>query len=129
MQILHFGFLTTDIDKSLAAFSALGYKETKRIKDHDRKIDIAFIRAASGEIIELVQPLSTDSVVSNITKHYKNDIYHICYATDNMDEDLKKLADNGFLIIDAPKPAVAFNEKKAAFLYSKFAGMLELVEK
>ncbi|MBA7536952.1 hypothetical protein ES705_29218 [subsurface metagenome] len=128
MKIHHFGFLTENLQKSIIDFRKLGYTEIKRSSDNNREIEIAFIESVSGEILELIMPISSTSVVSKIIKNFKNNIYHICYLTSNINNSIKRLEQNGFFLIDKPKPAILFDNRNIAFMYSKYAGMVELLE-
>lgn len=128
MKIHHFGFLTEDLQKSISDFKKLGYIEEARSNDNDRGVEIVFIKSQSGEMLELITPISTASVVSKIIKNLNNNIYHICYLTSNINNSIKMLEQKGFLLIDAPKPAVLFDKRRVAFMYSKYAGMVELLE-
>ncbi len=128
MKVHHYGFLTENIEKSIAAFSSLGYEKKSRTVDESRGIDIAFIEAKQGETIELIMPIHDQSVVSKLMGKLKYNIYHTCYAVNDIDESIVELRKNGFLMIDAAKPAVALEGRRVAFLYSKYAGMIELLE-
>lgn len=128
MKVHHFGFLTDNIQKSVESFSALGFTERSRTLDESRGIEIAFIQSQSGEQIELIMPINDHSVVSKLMGKLKHTIYHTCYETESLDNTIADLRKKGFLLIDPAKPAVAIDGKRVAFLYSKHAGMIELVE-
>jgi methylmalonyl-CoA/ethylmalonyl-CoA epimerase len=127
MKIHHFGFLSEDIDKTVQEFINLGYKENHRVFDSERQVSIVFVESESGELIEIIEGNNENSVVKNLNK-FKNNIYHICYQTENIEKEAKKLTEKGFILIDSPKPADAFDEKMVAFLYSKYVGLIELKE-
>ena len=62
-------------------FEARGYStEQDIIYDDIRKVNICFL-VKDGYRVELVSPVSEDSVVSGLIKKYKNSPYHICYET------------------------------------------------
>lgn len=128
MKVSHWGFIIDSIDKSIKQFNALGWTLVQREIDELRKVELAFLINNEGLQIELVMPLNENSVVYSYLKKQRNSFYHICYTTENLDNTINELSLSGFLLIDAPKPAVAFNNKRVAFLYSKFAGMIELLE-
>ena len=129
MKIHHFAFLTKDIEKSINDFCRLGFERSSSlISDDLRGIDIVFLKAGSGEVIELVCPNREGSAVNEIIKKQQNSLYHICYKTEDIEVTISELVENGFVLIDAPKPAVAFNGAKVAFLISRYSGIAELVE-
>lgn len=129
MKIHHFGYLTTSIENSLKEFSQLGYiKEDKLYLDKIRGIKIQFIRSASGELIELIESASDESVVSGLLSNSTNKIYHICYFTSDIEKSIKNLKEMGFILISPPMPAIALNNSNVAFLFSRYAGIIELYE-
>lgn len=128
MEVNHWGFIIDSIDKSIGQFNALGWILIQRQIDEFRNVELAFLKNNEGLQIELVMPLNENSVAYNILKKQKNSFYHICYKSVNIEKDIEQLTKSGFILVDAPKSAVAFNNKRVAFLYSKFAGMVELLE-
>ena len=129
MIVHHYGFLTKSIDKSLNYFEQLGYKKISDIiNDNDRGVDLLFIESENGQLIELVSPNVEDSVVSKIIKTNINSVYHICYITKSIESCINTLINKSFILVDTPKPAIAFNGKKVAFLMSKYTGIIELLE-
>ncbi len=77
--------------------------------------------------MELVSPVSEDSVVSGLMKKYKNAPYHICYEADDPEAAYVQLTANGFAAIDTPTPAPALGGCKVVFLTSPVIGMIELI--
>lgn len=129
MKINHFGFLTKNIEKSLKQFQALNYQRySELINDEERGIYILFIKSLSGEVIELISPSCSNSIVSSIINKQNNLIYHTCYETEDIDKKIKELINNGFILIESPKPAIAFDGRLVAFMLSKNTGMIELLE-
>lgn len=127
LKIHHIGYLVKKLDQAKQTFEALGYRiEQDTVYDDIRKVNICFL-VKDGYRIELVSPVSPDSVVAGLIKKYKNAPYHICYETDSYEEDLSKLTADGFLAIDTPTPAPAMNGRRVTFLTSAVAGMIELI--
>ena len=129
MKVHHFGHLTSSIKKSIKEFSLLGYAKVGKIYfDDARGINIQFIRSASGELIELIEPASEMSIVKSLVPASKNKIYHVCYYTADIEQEVARLQEQGFVLISPPQPAVALNNNRVAFLLSRYAGMIELYE-
>ena len=128
MKIHHVGYLVKKIDKAIKAFEGLGYVLTQDvIHDDYRQADICFLEK-DGYKIELVSPISKNSVVSNLIKKLGNTPYHICYETENIDAQVKLLLENHYVMCNEKHEAVAINGKNVCFLISPFLGMIELVE-
>ena len=81
-----------------------------------------------GIRLELIEPMGEKSPVNDLIKKNGNILYHICYETIKFEDDIQNLVDNGFILIEKPKKAVALDRNKVAFLYKKSVGIVEVVE-
>ena len=128
LKIHHIGYLVKKIDAAILCFKNLGYQIMQdTVYDDIRKVNICFLQK-DNYCIELVSPTSDDSVVSGLLKKYKNCPYHICYETDNFEEDYQTLLSSGFISIDTPAPAPALQNKEVVFLTNASMGMIELIK-
>lgn len=128
MRIHHIGYLVKNIDEAKTVFLGLGYTERQGVTyDKHRDIFILFMEK-DGYIIELVSPGSTESVVSNLIKKYKNSPYHICYYSDDFEQDVHNLEASGFMMFDQPAPAPAINNCQVCFLISPQIGLVEILK-
>lgn len=127
LKIHHIGYLVKKIEKAKKTFEVLGYHiEQDTVYDEIRKVDICFL-IKDGYRVELVSPVSADSVVSGLLKKYKNTPYHICYEAEDPEEACQELTSNGFIAIDTPTPAPALGGRRVVFLTSPVIGMVELI--
>lgn len=127
LKIHHIGYLVKKIEKARRTFEALGYHtEQDTVYDDIRKVDICFLMK-DGYRIELVSPVSEDSVVAGLLKKYKNCPYHICYETADYEAACAELTANGFLAIDTPTPAPALGGREVTFFSSALIGMVEIL--
>ncbi len=128
LTVHHIGYLVKKIEKAVQAFQLLGYEtEQDIVYDDIRKVNICFL-TKDGCRVELVSPVSEDSVVSGLMKKYKNCPYHICYETADFDADYAALTANGFIAIDTPTPAPALDGREVVFLNSAAIGIIELLK-
>ena len=129
LKVHHIGYLVKKMDAAIQSFENLGYQTIQgTVYDDIRKVNICFLDK-DGYQIELVSPVSEDSVVSGLMKKYKNSPYHICYETENFDRDYQTLTENGFISIDTPTPAPALQNREVVFLTHASMGMIELLMK
>lgn len=129
LKVHHIGYLVKKIDAAIQSFENLGYQTIQSaVYDDIRKVNICFLEK-DGYQIELVSPVSEDSVVSGLMKKYKNSPYHICYETENFESDYQTLTENGFVSIDTPTPAPALQNREVVFLMNASMGMIELLRK
>lgn len=127
MKINHIGYLVKNFIEAKTEFELLGYKASKDTHDTLRLIDICFMER-DGHVIELVSPYDEKSVVSGMMKKYKNAPYHICYETEDFDNDVNRLIEHGYMKVDEPLPAPAFGDKRVIFLINHYIGIIELLD-
>ncbi|MBA0195221.1 VOC family protein [Pectobacterium brasiliense] len=129
MKLHHFGFLSLSLKDTVNDFILLGHKVISDvIRDSERGVDIVFLTSETNEMIEIVSPYIENSVVRGLVRKNKNNIYHIAYLVSGIEDNILSLQSKGFVLIDSPKPAIAFNGKNVAFLISSYVGMIELIE-
>lgn len=127
MKVDHIGYAVKNIDKAKNSMEALGYKFESTIEDHDRNIFIAFGKL-DGYRVELVAPVSEGSPVDMHLSKIGPTPYHICYRSDDIEEDIEKLKASRFKVSIPLAPAIAFENKRVVFLYSLSVGLIEIVE-
>ena len=83
----------------------------------------------SGTKIELIHPLSEDSPVQKFLEKRGEGLHHICFQTDNIIEDMKKLTDKGYRFL-SDEPQDGAHGSKVAFIHPKSAGgvLIELAQ-
>jgi methylmalonyl-CoA/ethylmalonyl-CoA epimerase len=54
--------------------------------------------------------------------------YHLCFETSDMEGALAHATKNGCMIVSAPVPAVAFQGRRIAWIYTSSRQLFELVE-
>lgn len=129
MRIHHIGYLVKNIQQAEIQFRKLGYsKSSNLVYDSIRDINILFM-TKDDYTVELVSPASKKSIVSGILKRIKNSPYHICYESDDFEQELLELSKNGYVQIDQPCPAPAIDGRRVVFLVNSAVGMIELLEK
>ena len=138
MVIDHIGYLCADIRKSISSFETLGYRPCSKIfrddvvnsetaRGYARNVDICFLENEAYRI-ELVSPIDETSDVYQTLKRQGEGPYHICYRTDDLEQEIQTLKMDGYMLMKRPAMAIAFGEAKVAFLFKRAVGMIELVE-
>ena len=128
MQINHIGYLVKNIRKARDSFAVLGFSVTQDVVyDPYREVDILFMEK-DGYTVELVSPKSNTSVVSKLIRTYKNAPYHLCYSSDDFEQDISDLCMSGFVQIDEPTPAPALEGRRVCFFMGAQVGLIELME-
>ena len=97
-------------------------------EDLIQKVRIAFIKQPNQDLkFELIQPLTEDSPVMNALRK-GGGLNHVCYEVSDIEHTIRLFRNNGSKLISGPSSAVAFGNKKIAFLYTKHREVIELVE-
>ena len=128
LNIHHIGYLVKKMESAILAFANLGYQmKQDTVYDDIRKVDICFLEK-DGYCVELVSPVSEDSIVAGLLKKFKNCPYHICYETADFESDFEELRSQGFMPIDTLTPAPALSGKEVVFMTHAALGMIELIK-
>lgn len=98
--------------------------------DPIQRVSVCFLkREQTGDItLELVAPLGEESPVHRTLAKGGNSAYHTCYEVDDLDAALHHLTGHGCLTVSKPVPAVAFANRRIAWLYTPTRQLIELVE-
>lgn len=124
----HIGIATNDIKKTASLYDHFGYIKTIPIIDPIQKVRICFLRKETAPLIELVEPLGTESPVSKIIEKSGVTPYHTCYEVKDIELYIQMLKQHKFVPLFKPVPAIAFNNRLICFLYNKEFGLLELLQ-
>jgi len=131
MKIHHIGYLVDNIKKAAHEFEMIGYTQKGEVsEDESRQVYIQFLENG-GYLVELIQPIDESSPVYGLRKRFRNAPYHICYETDDLQQQIDTCCSGGgYIMLQPPKPAPAITGcPNVAFLTSTNIGMIELVER
>jgi len=82
-----------------------------------------------GTKIELIHPMNGQGPVAAYLEKRGGGLHHLCFETDNIDEDMLKLQEKGYRFLsDAPKPGA--HGTRVVFIHPKSCGgvLIELAE-
>lgn len=128
IRVHHVGYLVKNPDRARAHFAVLGFAaQSGPVQDTLRGVDILFLEK-DGHLVELVTPISAESVVSNLMRARKNSPYHLCCCSDDFENDMRKLEQSGFTRVDEPLVAPAIQNRRVCFFVSAQIGLVELLE-
>lgn len=128
----HLGVAVKSIPKAIPVYQDLfGYELVSGpFDDPIQRVSVCFLgRQAAGEIvIELVAPLGDDTPINRILAKGGGP-YHTCYEVDGIDGKLSELSSKKCIIVSQPVPAVAFNGRRIAWLFTPTQQLVELLER
>jgi len=131
MEFDHVGIAVKNIEEYFQSLlhSVLGMNELSEIViDQIQNCKIAFATSSNGVRLELIEPLNEESPVNKILQKKKGGIYHMCFVTNNFDEDVKHCLANKFIALSKPQPAIAFDNRRVIFFSTPTFEIIELVE-
>lgn len=126
----HIGVAVADIDAALAQYTqTLGYRlQRGPYDDPAQQATVAFLVNGEGETpLELVAPLDERSQVHRVLKR-GGGLYHLCYEVPDIGAAIDHLKQSRCLLISGPTPAVAYDNRPIAWLYTPNRQLTELVE-
>ena len=124
----HIGIACRDIDKTREFYISMGYTPADVTDDPLQHVKVCFLDKEGAPRIELLAPLDEQSPVLRTLDSSGVSPYHICYTVNDLDEAIKALRQQRFLLVSGPVPACAMGNRRIAFLYQKHTGLIELVE-
>jgi methylmalonyl-CoA/ethylmalonyl-CoA epimerase len=128
-KIHHYGLATDNLEQSIKTLRSLGYNVGEITIDPVQRVRVAFASRPQEAMIELICDVDANGPTHHMISKTGNGLYHICYEVDDLKETVNKLRDEGFLLRHAPVPAVAFTGKRIAWMYNRYIGLVELLEK
>ncbi len=129
LKFHHLGVATRSIEKSASVYSKLGYTLSEVKTEPSQNVKIAFLSKDGDPLIELVEPLTGDSPVSQIVKHSGTTPYHTCYEVDDINKALDKLEDMNFRPLFEPLISEVMEHGYFCYLFSAEIGLFELYER
>jgi methylmalonyl-CoA/ethylmalonyl-CoA epimerase len=129
VTIDHIGIVVPSLDDAQAYYmQQFGYQPSGgRIVDPLQDVELQFLHDDAGVRIELICPLSADSPVARALKQ-GGGLNHICYRVPDLDASVKAMVDANAKLVREPRPAVAFDGRRVAFLYTRQRELVEFVE-
>jgi methylmalonyl-CoA/ethylmalonyl-CoA epimerase len=127
----HVGYVVKDIEHSAGGFvqSLNATWDGKVFEDPNQKVKVTFLSTGDNQTqIELVEPNAPDAPVLKFLQEKGGGLHHVCYETDNLDHELAAMRAQGGIIAKRPKPAVAFEGRRIAWVMTAERLLVELLE-
>jgi methylmalonyl-CoA/ethylmalonyl-CoA epimerase len=123
-KIEHLGIAVNSIEESLPMFETLFSSECYKEEIVESEgVRTAFIRVGESKI-ELLEATNEDSAIAKFLSKSRGGFHHVAFEVDDIDSELKRLAEEGFQLIHQTAKDGADN-KRIAFLHPKStAGLL-----
>lgn len=117
-KVEHIGIAVKQLSVSIPLFERLlntpCYKT--EVVD-DEKVNTAFFKTGENKV-ELIEGISPDSVIAKFIERKGEGIHHIAFEVENIEEEMKRLAKEGFTVL-SDKPKQGADNKLVCFLHPK----------
>jgi len=131
LSLDHIGYAVANIERYLDTFLIPLLRPqavSPVIEDPLQRVRIVFVTLVGGGRIELIETIDDASPVRKILGSGRGGLYHVCYVTEDLEQQIERFRDMGCLLISGPTPATAFDGQRIAFLYTPQRDIIELVE-
>jgi methylmalonyl-CoA/ethylmalonyl-CoA epimerase len=130
-RLHHIGIASSDARHDAEQWARLlGYHPVgEMIHDPVQRVNVLFL-ARDGEdtLIELVEPASDDAPMTRFLSS-PTKMYHLCYEVEDLQAAVDYARHNGALVVQEPVPAVAFQQRRIAWCFSKTGQLVEYLER
>lgn len=127
----HVGIVVASIDEAASSYEELlGVRVTSGpFVDPLQEVRVVFLTREQPDAtaIELIEPTGETSPVAACLKR-GGGMHHVCYVTRDLDNELVRLRSLGALLVRSPVPAVAFQGRRIAWVYTRQRLLVELLE-
>lgn len=131
-RLLHVGVAVPALGPTTELLSTLfGYRVVSGpFDDPIQKVAVNFLAKSPEDPaeIELIAPNSADSPIRSMLAKDGGGAYHLCFETNDIDGALAHAKKSGCIIVSFPVPAVAFQGRRIAWIYTRSRQLFELVE-
>ena len=128
----HVGFVIAPIRDVAQAFAQSIDSEWdgEIIYDPNQEVRVTFLRSkiAANPLIELIEPAGDKSPVLSFLKR-GGGLHHVCYLVDSLEKQLETCRSRGMLVLRPPLPAVAFGNRRIAWVCSQNKFLIEYLER
>ena len=117
-KIEHIGIAVRDLENANQIFEdILNLPSYKSESVESEGVTTSFFKVGPNKI-ELLQATNPDSPIAKFIKKRGEGIHHIAFAVDNVEEEIKRLTDKGYRLINQT-PKKGADNKLIAFLHPK----------
>jgi methylmalonyl-CoA/ethylmalonyl-CoA epimerase len=128
VKLHHIGIEVGNIERQAARCAArFGWRPASGIvHDPIQRADVQFWTDGSVNF-EFIQPAGEDSPVRKPLKN-GGGLAHLCFEVGDIHAAVRDAETQGAIVVCAPVPAVAFDQRPIAFLFFRGLGLVEFVE-
>lgn len=129
MIIDHIGIAVKSIEEGIKHWEKVfGYQQMTEVVTNTRqKVKVVFMKKQNSIQIKLIEPTDETSPIYSFAQK-GGGLHHLCFKTEDMSQELKRLKDYGLRIITQPQPGEAFDNENIAFVFAKQGLNIEVID-
>lgn len=129
-ELDHIGIAVETLDRGFEFYKALGFTEMETEEVPSEKTKTGFLKLGNRATLELLEPMSDDSVIKKYLEKRGPGIHHICLRVKGIDAVVESLKAKGVRMINE-KPKDGAHGCRVAFIHPAATGgvLIELSEK
>ena len=118
LKVEHIGIAVRTLAESVPLFEKLLKSQCyKTEKVETEKVNTAFFKTSDTKI-ELLESIDENGVISKFIKKKGEGVHHIAFEVDNIETEMERLKNEGFILLN-DKPKKGADNKMIAFLHPK----------
>jgi methylmalonyl-CoA/ethylmalonyl-CoA epimerase len=124
------GFVISSIDQTVTSFarSVHGSWDGEIFHDPIQRVKVTFLLMPGTDVqMELVEPAGGESPVQAFLEK-GGGLHHVCYEVADCERTIIAMRECGSMIVKRPKPAVAFQGRRIAWVLTSEKLLIELLE-
>ncbi len=127
----HIGIVVQSIQNCVEGFLQSLQAEWDGTIFHDpnQGVRVTFLpsKQTGNPLVELVEPAGENSPVTSFLKS-GGGLHHLCYEIEDLEDQLRLSRGQGGIVVRPPVPAVAFQQRRIAWVYTKNKLLVEFLE-
>ena len=129
-DISHIAIAVSNLDRACAFYTdVMGGEIVNRHVIPQQKVEVAFVKFAGHTKIELLCPTEDDSPVGRFLAKHGPGLHHVCFETDNIEQQTAFFEDHGVKMVDkAPRPGAEHDRIAFAHPTSTLSTLIEISE-
>lgn len=117
-KIEHIGIAVKDIEASNKVFEKLFGKSNYKVEEVESEgVKTSFFQVGENKI-ELLEATNPDSAIAKYLERNREGIHHIAFDVEDINEEVKRLKKEGFIILNET-PKKGADNKLVVFLHPK----------
>ena len=127
----HFGLAVRRPEEAATFLAMLGYRLGEPHFDPNQNCHLILGTHDTQPAVEIIYPGRDEGPIDKwVERHATGIIYHLCYATKNLEATLAQWEASGLRVVcvSPPKPAVLFEGRMVSFYNVVGMGLVEILE-